>query len=133
MRISEILFQNNEPSEENRPALQLDLPWDRSSDFLTNLATAFTRHGEVKRLWNPNRSEGQPSGPAPPDAGTELIPSGTLEPTKPSWQAEPAETKPQVGRHRLVRFRQYRGDQATDLAHFESQPSPVGWSQTVIR
>ena len=40
---------------------------------------------------------------------TELIPSGTLESTTASWQAEPAETEPAVGQHRLVPFRQFRG------------------------
>ena len=85
MRIYEILFWNNEPTEGDRSDPQLDLHPDPSSDFLTNLATAFTRHGEVKRLWNPNGWEGQPSEPAPPDAETELIPRGTLEPTTGSW------------------------------------------------
>ena len=76
------------------------------SDDPTNLANAFTRSGLVKHFWNLNGSEGQPSGPAPPDAETELIPSGTLEPTTASWQAEPVETERPVGLHRLVPFRQ---------------------------
>ena len=78
MRIAEILFWNNEPTERNRPDNQLDLPPPPFSDDPTNLANAFTRSGLVKHFWNLNGSEGQPSGPAPPDAGTELIPSGTL-------------------------------------------------------
>ena len=60
----------------------------------------------MKHFWNLNGSEGQPSGPAPPDAETELIPSGTLEPITASWRAEPGETDPSVGQHRLIPFRQ---------------------------
>jgi hypothetical protein len=52
--------------------------------------------------------EGQPSEPAPPDAGTELIPSGTLEPTTASWEAEPVEIEPPDGLHRFVPSRRYR-------------------------
>jgi hypothetical protein len=70
------------------------IPVSSFSSDLTNLANAFTRSGLVKHFWNLNGSEGQPFGPAPPDAGTELIPSGTLQPTTASWQAEPGETKP---------------------------------------
>ena len=103
MRISEILFWNNEPTEENRSDSQLDLPQTPSNDFLTNLATAFTRHGEVKQLWR------QPFGPAPPDPEPELIPDGTLEPTTLSQQAGPVETEPPAGLHRLVPLRQFRG------------------------
>jgi hypothetical protein len=73
---------------------------------LTNLANAFTRSGLVKHLWNLSGSEGQPSGPAPPDPEPELIPRGTSEPGMASWQAEPVENEPQVDRHRLVPFRQ---------------------------
>ena len=109
MRISEILFWNNEPIEKYRADPQLDLPQVPFSEDLTKLANAFTRRGLVKRFWNLNGSEGQPSGPAPPDAGTELIPSGTLEPTTMSWEAEPVETEPPVGLHRLVPFRRYPG------------------------
>jgi hypothetical protein len=62
---------------------------------LTKLANAFTKDGLVKHFWNLNGREGQPSGPAPTDTGTELIPSGTLEPiTASSWQAEPVEIVP---------------------------------------
>jgi hypothetical protein len=109
MRISEILFWNNEPTERNGSDPQLDLPPAPFNGDMTNLANAFTRHGLVKHFWNLNRSGGQPSGPAPPDAETELIPSGTLEPTTSSWQAEPVENEPPVGRHRLAPFRRYRG------------------------
>ena len=94
MRIYEILFWNNEPAEGNRPDPQLDPPPAPFSDDPTNLANAFTRSGLVKHFWNLNGSEGQPSGPAPPDAENELIPSGTLQPTTASWEAEPVETKP---------------------------------------
>jgi hypothetical protein len=38
MRISEIVFWNNEPTEKNRPNPQLDLRPAPSSDDLTNLA-----------------------------------------------------------------------------------------------
>ena len=105
MRIYEILFWNNEPAEGNRSDPQLDLSPTPFSDDPTNLANAFTRGGLVKHFWNLPGSEGQPSGPAPPDAETELIPSGTLEPTAASSQAEPVETEPQVGRHEFVPFR----------------------------
>jgi hypothetical protein len=106
MRIYEILFWNNEPAEGNRPDPQLDLPPSRFTDDPTNLANAFTRRGLVKSFWNLNGSEGQPSGPAPPDAGTQLIPSRTLEPTTASWEAEPVEEERPVGLHRPVPFRQ---------------------------
>src|SRR5260370_36386150 len=105
MQIYEILFWNNEPAEGNRPDPQLDLPPSRFDDDPTNLANAFTRSGLVKSFWNLRGSGDQPSGPAPPDAGTELIPSGMLEPTTASWEAEPVEAEPPVGRHELVPFR----------------------------
>jgi hypothetical protein len=81
MRIAEILFWNNEPTEGNRSDPQLDVPPARFHNDLTNLANAFTRSGLVKHFWNVNGSKAQPSGPASPDAGTEL--SGTLEPSNP--------------------------------------------------
>jgi hypothetical protein len=81
MRISEILSRNNEPPEEDRSDPQLDFPPAPFSGDLTNLANAFTKDGLVKHLWNPSGSEEQPSGPAPRDTGTEVIPSGTLKPT----------------------------------------------------
>jgi hypothetical protein len=49
MRIVEILFWNNEPTEENRSSPQLDFPPGPFSDDLTNLANAFTRRGLVTR------------------------------------------------------------------------------------
>jgi hypothetical protein len=109
MRIFEILFWNNEPAEGNRSDPQLDsspVPFD---DDLTKLGNAFTRGGLVKHFWNFNGSEGQPSGPAPPDTETDLIPNSTLEPTAASRQPEPVETEPPMGLHRLVPFRRYRG------------------------
>jgi len=106
MKIHEILFWNNEPTEAHRSDSQLDPPSPPFSDDLTNLANAFTRRGLVKHGWNLNGSQGQPSGPAPPETETELIPNGTLEPTMASWEAEPVETKPQVGLHWPVPFRQ---------------------------
>ena len=107
MRIFEILFWNNERTEVNRAGPQLDLSRVQSSDSLTNLGNAFTRRGLVKHFWNLNGSEGQPSGPAPPDDETELIPNGTLEPTMASWEADPVEEEPPVGLHRPVPLPQY--------------------------
>jgi hypothetical protein len=107
MRIAEILFPNNNPTEGNRSDPVLDPSPASSNNDLTNLATAFPRRGTVKHFWNLNGSEGQPSGPAPPDTETELIPSGTLEPTTASWEAEPVEEEPPVGMHQLVSTRQY--------------------------
>jgi hypothetical protein len=109
MRIAEILFWSNEPTTRDRSDPQLDLSPAPFSDDLTNLANAFTEDGLVKSFWNLNGSEGQPLGPAPPEAGTELSPTGTLEPTTGSLQAEPVETEPPMGLHRLVPFRQYEG------------------------
>jgi hypothetical protein len=109
MRIAEILFPNNNPTEGNRSDPLLD-PSPASSNYdLTNLATAFTRRGLVKHFWNLNGSKGQPPRPAPPDDERELIPNGTLEPTTASWEAEAAEEEPPVGLQRLIPFRQYRG------------------------
>jgi hypothetical protein len=105
MLISEILFWNNEPTEGSRSDPQLDVPQPPFPNDLANLANAFTRRGAVKHFWNLNGSEGQPSGPAPPDDETELIPNGTLEPTTASWQAEPVDTEPLAGRNRLVPYR----------------------------
>jgi hypothetical protein len=102
MRIYEILFWNNEPAEGNRSDPQLGPPPPSFNNDPTNLANAFTRSGLVKHFWNLSGSEGQPSGPAPPDAGTELMPGGTLEPIPASWEAEPVETERPVGRHRIV-------------------------------
>jgi hypothetical protein len=52
-----------------------------------------------------NGSKDPPRGPAPPNPETASIPSGTLEPTTASWEAEPIEAEPPVGRHELVPFR----------------------------
>jgi hypothetical protein len=106
MLICEILNWNNDPAEEVRPGPQPDLSSAPFNDDPTNLANAFTRSGLVKHFWNLPGSEGQPSGPAPPDAGTQLIPSRTLEPTTASWEAEPVEEERPVGLHRPVPFRQ---------------------------
>src|ERR1700746_2243656 len=108
MRIHEILFWNDHPVDGDRPDPYSDFPPRPFDKDLTNLANAFTRRrGLVKHLWNPIGSEGQPDGPAPPDTETDLIPSGTLEPTTASWQAEPVETERPVGQHRLIPSRQY--------------------------
>jgi hypothetical protein len=107
MRISEILYWNSEPAEPNDYEPQLDQLPARFSGDLTKLAGAFTRRGLVKRLWNPNGSEGQHLGRMPPDAGTEPIPSGTLEPNTAFRPAEPLQTEPAMGQHRLVPFRPY--------------------------
>jgi hypothetical protein len=87
MLIAEILNSNNQSTEGNRSDPQLHLSPAPFSRDPTNLANAFTRSGLVKHFWNLPGSEGQPSGPAPPDAETELIPSGTLEPTTTFWEA----------------------------------------------
>jgi hypothetical protein len=85
MRISEILFWNNEPTKRDRSDPLLDLPPAPFSDDFTNLGNAFTKRGLVKHFWNLNGSERQPSGPAPPEAEPALIPNGTFEPTTASW------------------------------------------------
>jgi hypothetical protein len=105
MLISEILSWNNEPTEGNRSDPQLDFPNAPFGNDLRNLANAFTRRGEIKHLWSLNGSGSQPFGPAPPD-GTAVIPSGTIEPTTASWEAEPVELDPPDGLHRAVPFRQ---------------------------
>ena len=51
MRIAEILFCNNEPTEEDRATPQLHSPPAPVSDDLTNLGNAFTRRGLVKHFW----------------------------------------------------------------------------------
>ncbi len=108
MRISEILYCNNEPTDAHHSDPLLGPPSAPFRDDATNLANAFTRSGLVKHFWNLNGSEGQPSGPAP-RVGTELIPSGTLEPTTASVQADPVEKEPPVGQHRLFSLRQCQG------------------------
>jgi hypothetical protein len=109
MRIHEIILWKNDPTEGNRSNPHLDYPPGPFDTDLTNLGTAFTKDGKVKHFWNLPGSEGQPSGPAPPAAATQLIPSGSLEPGMASWEAEPVETERPVGLHRLVPFRQYQG------------------------
>ena len=109
MRISEVLFWSDQPLEGGRADYHHDVPAPRAYDDLTNLANAFTRRGAVKHFWNLNGSERQPPRPAPPDPGTELIQRGTAEPGLASWEAEPVETEPPVGLHRLVPFRRYPG------------------------
>jgi hypothetical protein len=105
MRIYEILNWNNDPTEEVRPHPHPHLPPIQFNNDVGNLASAFTRDGMVKHFWNLPGSEGQPSEPAPPNAGTQLIPGGTLEPPTASWEAEPVEAETSVGRHRPVPFR----------------------------
>ena len=77
MRIHEIILWNNHPTEGNRSNPHLDFPPGPFDTDLTNLGTASTKDGKVKRFWDLNRLERA----APPHAGTELIPSGTPEPT----------------------------------------------------
>src|SRR5260370_41399541 len=102
MRIFEILYWSNGSAETDHSDPQLGPPSAPFCDDPPNLAHAFTRSGLVKHFWNLPGSEGQPSGPAPPGAEPELIPSGTLEPSTASFQADPVETEPPVGRHRIV-------------------------------
>ena len=109
MRIYEVIFWNNDPAVHHQADPRLEIPPYQFDNDLSKLASAFTKHGVLKRFWYLNGSEDQPSEPAPRDAGTELIPSGTLQPPNAPWQAEPVETEPSVGQDRLVPFRQYRG------------------------
>ena len=109
MRISEVLFWSDQPLESDRAERHLDIPAARVDDDLTNLGNAFTRRGLVKRFWNLNGSEGQPSGPAPPDPETELIPSGTSQPTTASWEADPVEEEPRLVCIGRFRFRDTEG------------------------
>jgi hypothetical protein len=102
MRISEVLFWSDQPLESDRAGRHLDIPAARVDDDLTNQGNAFTRRGLVKHFWNLNGTEVQPSGPAQRDDETELIPSGTLEPTTASWEVGRVEEEPPVGRHRIV-------------------------------
>lgn len=44
-----------------------------------------------------------------PDPGTELIPSGTLEPITASWEPGPVEEESRARLRRLVPFRRSRG------------------------
>jgi hypothetical protein len=97
MRISEILFWDDQPDP------QLDFPEPPSSDFLSKLSSAYAKDSLISRFRDREGWESHSSGPVPPD--TELIPSGTLEPTTASRQAEPVETDPQVGRHGFIPFR----------------------------
>jgi hypothetical protein len=108
MKIYEILFWNNDPADKVRPDPQLQLPPTHFGDDLTNLANAFTRRGLVKHLWNPKRSEEQPSGPAPPEAEPSLNLNRTLEPSAASSAAEPDETERSVRQRELVPFRRAR-------------------------
>jgi hypothetical protein len=52
MRIYEILFWNNEPTEGHLSDPQLRSSPTPFSDDPTNLANAFTRDGKVKHFWN---------------------------------------------------------------------------------
>jgi hypothetical protein len=108
MRIHEILFWNEDPVDASRRDPYSDIPQAPSSDDLTNLAHAFTRRGLVKHHWNSNGSEEQPFGPAPRSPEDELIPSGTVEPTTASWQAEPTEEELPARLNPPLPFRQYR-------------------------
>jgi hypothetical protein len=113
MRIYEVSFYNDEPTDGYRSGPQLDSRPAPFGDDPANLAHAFTRSGLVKHFWNLNGSEGQPSGPAPPNPETALIPNGTSEPGMASWEAEPLETESSVGQHRLIPTRRSKGFQAT--------------------
>jgi hypothetical protein len=81
MRIYEVIFRNNDPVVHHRADPRLEIPTCQFDNDLSKLASAFTKHGVVKRFWYLNGSEDQPSEPAPPTAaGTELMPSDHLEP-----------------------------------------------------
>ena len=89
MRIHEIIFPNNEPTDVKRADPRLAIPPYRFDNDLSKLASAFTKHGAVKSFWYLNGSEDQPSEPAPP-TGTELMPSDNLDPAITSWEAHPS-------------------------------------------
>jgi hypothetical protein len=95
MRIHEIIFPNDnyDPAVRHRADPRLDIPPYRFDNGLSKLASAFTKHGVVKRFWYLNGSEDQPSEPAPP-TGTELMPSDHLEPAITSWEADPGQDEP---------------------------------------
>jgi hypothetical protein len=61
MRIHEIIFPNKDPHERNRPVPQRNVPSYPYDNDLSKLASAFTKHGVVKRFWYLNGSEDQPS------------------------------------------------------------------------
>jgi hypothetical protein len=75
MRIVEILFWNSEPTEGNPSDHHLYLPHHASNDLFARLANAYAKDRLLKRFWNLKRLESRPFGLAPPDAGSELIPS----------------------------------------------------------
>jgi hypothetical protein len=93
MRIHEIIFPNNEPADMKRADARPDTPPYPIDHGLAKLASAFTKHGVVKRFWYLNGSEDQPSEPAPP-TGTELMPSDHLEPAITYWEADPGQDEP---------------------------------------
>src|SRR5690348_12493353 len=93
MRIREIIFRNNDPAEGNRTDPRRDVPTYPYDNDLSKLASAFTKHGVVKRFWYLNGSEDQPSEPAPP-TGTELMPSDNLDPAITSSEARPSQDEP---------------------------------------
>jgi hypothetical protein len=105
MRITEILYSNNEPSETHRLDPQLGQSPPSFSDDPTNLANAFTRSGLVKSFWNLNGSEDQFSGPAPPNPETELIPSAhwsrLRRPCRPSLSSSGSSTAVGAARARI--------------------------------
>jgi hypothetical protein len=107
MRIYEIVFWDHDPAEESRSIDFFPGPLDNG---MANLArAAFTRRGLVKHLWYTRGSEEQPSGPAPLDAGPDVIPSGTLEPTTASVPAKPVEEEPLPDQYPLVPLQQPKG------------------------
>jgi hypothetical protein len=93
MRIHEIIFPNNEPADMKRADARPDTPPYPIDHGLSKLASAFTKHGVVKRFWYLNGSEDQPSEPAPP-TGTELMPSDHWEPVITSWEADAGQDEP---------------------------------------
>ena len=95
MRIHEIIFQNDnyDPGVRHQAAPRLDIPPYRFDNGLSKLASAFTKHGVVKRFWYLNGSEDEPSEPAPP-TGAELMPSDNLDPAITSSEAHPSQEEP---------------------------------------
>jgi hypothetical protein len=103
MRIFEILFWGNEPTEADRSDPLLNLSQAPSGDLFTALASAYTKDRLIRRFWNEKGSELGPLRPVPPDAEAKTIASSAAEPTTASWPAEPT-AEPGVGQTSALPF-----------------------------
>jgi hypothetical protein len=108
MRIYELLFRNSEPIEGNLSDSYLDSAQVPSCGLFTKLANAYRTDRFVKRFWGQKGLEGHPARPPPPDAGTELIPTGALEPSTPSMRTGAVEEQSPVGLRHLIPVRRHR-------------------------